>query len=101
MPVFKGMSKRRVTTLFAVVALAASAPAIAGPEHDHHEPAVTQPDPWATARAPVPVTTLPLAPALGEAVLALFGISSPRRLPNGAPACGNVASRAPRPVDCK
>lgn len=27
-------------------------------------------------------------------------LARPRVLPSGAPACGNVASRAPRPVDC-
>jgi hypothetical protein len=97
------MTKRKVTKLFAVVALATSTPALAGPEHDHREPITVQADPWASAPAPTPAPRpAPVAaPALVDAVLAVFGISAPRRLPSGAPACGNVASRAPRPADCK
>jgi hypothetical protein len=28
-------------------------------------------------------------------------VTTPRTMPNGRPACGNVASRAPTPPDCQ
>ena len=99
------MTKRKVTKLFAVVALATGTPAMAGPDDDRVPArgaapsaiARSQPDPWLGVREARP----PVQPApVTRAVLALFGISTPRRLPNGAPACGNVASRAPRSADC-
>ena len=70
--------------LLAVVTLAAATPAAA--------------DPWAAK----PVTVQPPAPiamqadALVDGVLATFGVTRPRQLPTGAPACGNVQSKMPR-----
>ena len=87
------MTKRKATKLFAVVALAAAsaAPTVAGPHPTSHPVETT----------PAPTPTPEIQPAvLVQSVLALFGISLPRTLPNGAPACGNVGTRAARPVDC-
>ena len=95
------MTKRKVTKLFAVVALTASAPAVAEnprPVAKHAETAAVahraQPDPWAT---PPTTTTLPAQPAvssLAQSLFVLFGIAAkPRELPTGAPAPGNVARR--------
>jgi len=107
------MTKRKVTKLFAVVALATSAPAVAGPGHDHPAPAPTpakiitiavqapQADPWVTPDRATPAKPPQQLSPITAQVLALFGISVPRRLASGAPACGNVASRAPRPADCQ
>ncbi len=105
------MTKRRVTKLFAVVALTSSAPALADharvkdapvkvEAHATHATPTPRPDPWATPPTPTPTHTEPLPPLM-TSLFSLLGISVPRQLPNGAPACGNVASRAPRPVDCK
>lgn len=96
------MAKRKVTKLFAVVALAASAPALAEtPKRPVEVAAPAKPDPWAVASAPDPVA-VPVqqqVALLADSLRKLFGISAPRTLDTGAPACGNVASRAPRP--CK
>ena len=88
------MTTRKVTKLLAVVALATS-PAAADPTP------VAKPDPWAstavvtiaTAPAPAPLPTFSLTQLIERLV-------APRTMPSGAPACGNVASRAPQPVDC-
>jgi hypothetical protein len=100
------MTKRNLTKLFAVVTLATSLPmAAAGPAHDHGrgEPApAARPDPWAGDGVPGRIPAVaPTAEAIGSAVLAVLGISKPRELPSGAPACGNVATRAPRPASCE
>ena len=104
------MTKRKVTKLFAVVALATSTQAVAGPGHEHVAPARTpattmvahrapEADQWATPDRATPPPVPQVGPITAQ-VLAVFGISAPRRLSNGAPACGNVASRAPRRADC-
>ncbi|MBS1121456.1 MAG: hypothetical protein H6Q90_3684 [Deltaproteobacteria bacterium] len=117
------MTKRKVTKLLAVVALTASAPLIASADHatlrapaGHRgepdlRPAPAPPvgssldpwatDPWATAARSSPQPAQRVARPLVESMFAVFGISVPRQLQTGAPACGNVAGRAPRPVDCK
>lgn len=101
------MTKRKVTKLFAVVALTASAPTLAGAEvrtavvaaHDAAHHAAPRPDPWAMPDEPQTPVVQQVA-LLGSVLASLIGVAAPRQLPNGAPACGNVASRAPRPVDC-
>ncbi len=101
------MTTRKVTKLLAVVAFATS-PATADPTprapiaarvEVPHVPAA--PDPWAspaivTFAVPHPATAAPLS--LTALVARLV---SPRTMPSGAPACGNVASRAPEPIDCE
>jgi hypothetical protein len=100
------MKTKQVTKLLAVVAFATS-PAVADPTP---RPAVTtvvaaRPDPWAGT---APVTTPVVAPAAAAPVPAavralqslVIELARPRVMPSGAPACGNVASRAPRPVSC-
>ena len=87
--------KSKVGTLLAVT-LATAAPAYAD----------ATPDPWA---ATPPVTAFPQnmpeafrqlqAEAIVDGVLATLGITSPRQLPNGAPACGNVQSKMPTRCD--
>jgi len=122
------MKTRQVTKLFAVMAIAAS-PAVADPAR-HAPVAVARPapgqavpatpdphrgpahvatgdqarrpafaDPWAS---PASVAARPPAAAAPGSLLGLLGISTarPRTLPSGAPACGNVASRAAPPIDC-
>lgn len=90
------MTKRRVTKLFAVVALATTTPAVAERANTRHGI-----DPWAETRptaTPTPTTPsqVQVQPeVLARSLLALFGISLPRTLANGSPACGNVASRLP------
>jgi hypothetical protein len=94
------MAKRQqVTKLLAVMAMATS-PAAADPKP---QPAPAKaakapeshPDPWAAPPAPAPPAAhAELSPAALR-VLAVLGISVPRQLRNGAPACGNVASRVP------
>ncbi|HEY5936076.1 MAG TPA: hypothetical protein VIU61_15610 [Kofleriaceae bacterium] len=95
--------------LFAVVALATATPAVAGPEHAHHKHAEVTPiaspaaDPWAgpaTATAST-AATAPIPGAIAQAILALFGISLPRTLPSGAPACGNLGAKSQARADCE
>lgn len=118
------MKTKQVTKLLAVVAFATS-PAAADPAPRPPVSAVAaRPDPWAGT---APVTTPVVAPAVIDrrtasggaarsgspdlanapvpaAVRALqslaLELARPRVMPSGAPACGNVASRAPRPVSC-
>jgi hypothetical protein len=108
------MSKRpRVTKLLAVVALAAS-PAAANPHHASQAPARAAGvrtevkraviDPWAgqpAAESSQPATAHHGPAEVVDAVLAIFGITAPRRLASGAPACGNVQTKGPRPVQCE
>ena len=55
-------------------------------------------DPWNTPRAiDTDRTRTALAELEGRIALVT---ARPREMPSGAPACGNVASRAPRPVEC-
>ncbi|MBL0220093.1 MAG: hypothetical protein IPQ07_40275 [Myxococcales bacterium] len=119
------MKTKQVTKLLAVMALAAS-PAAADPAplanqtagHPAPAPAplanrtaarptpaplanrTVAPDPWAsTAIVRIPsASAAPVAPLTLTALIEL--VSRPRTMPSGAPACGNVASRAPQPVDC-
>ncbi len=99
--------KKKITKLFAVMAIAAS-PAAADP--------VAQPDPWAVSAAVSPFTpdeslrAIEIVISMGFAALVRAReapvtapaavVARPRTTPSGAPACGNVASRAPRPVEC-
>lgn len=99
-------NKKQVRKLFAVVALATATPAVAGPEHAHHRHADTRPAPvtdlWnAPAAAPGAATTAPTVTAITQAILALFGISVPRTLPTGAPACGNLGAKSQARADCE
>ncbi len=107
------MKKQQITNLFAVMALAAS-PASANPASAN--PA-SRPDPWAGSATVSPLTAdestraLEIMISTGFAALAQARevpavtpapmlVARPRTTPSGAPACGNVATRAPRPVDC-
>lgn len=110
------MKTKQVTKLLAVVALVASpvaadpgrAPSappanrVPGAVERHATPGAPAPrDPWAATAIVPNVTTAPAAPAAPLTLTALVElVSRPRTLPSGAPACGNVASRAPRPIDC-
>ena len=106
------MKTKHVTKLLAVVAIATSPAAadpaprapianrvvvgIAGP--------AARPDPWAgtaIVRVPPPATA-PVAPTRPLSLTSIIElvIARPRVMPSGAPACGNVASRAPQPADC-
>ncbi len=113
------MTTKRVTKLLAVVALTTSpvaadpaprapvanrAPAVVremGSDPGSRTPAA---DPWAGAAivGADPWSSRPAQPA--APTFSLTGlvelIVQPRTMPSGAPACGNVASRAPRPADC-
>lgn len=71
------------TKLLLAVTLAAT-PALA---HPTHVPAKTAPKPIAKKPAPAP------APKPAPAPIA----AKPRTLPSGAPACGNVQTKSPRP----
>jgi hypothetical protein len=71
--------KKKVGMLMAVVTMAAT-------------PAVADPPPQ-PARVDLPVAVR----VLEQLSIAL---ARPRTMPSGAPACGNVASRAPRPDSC-
>src|SRR5512138_1996771 len=101
------MTKRTITKLFAVGALAISAQASASPNQPtsaakprtlpNGRPAcgnVTSkvrrpcPDTATTAAAPKPAPA-PAVPA-----------TRPRTLPSGAPACGNVGAKNPNPQPC-
>ena len=96
-------NKKQVRKLFAVVALATATPAVAGPEHAHRH-AETKPvaaDPWNAPAAPATATTAPVPSAIAQAILALFGISVPRTLPTGAPACGNLGAKSQARADCE
>jgi hypothetical protein len=95
--------KKKITKLFAVMAIAAT-PAAANP--------VAQPDPWAVSAAVSPFTpdetlrAIEIVISRGFAALARSReqpaavVARPRTMPSGAPACGNVGSRAARPVEC-
>ena len=78
------MKTKQVTKLFAVVALATST-------------AAADPAPVVTPAVAAAKTALVAARALQSLVIEL---ARPRVMPTGAPACGNVASRAPRPASC-
>lgn len=100
--------KKQITRLFTVVAMAAS-PAAANPP--------AQPDPWAVSAAVSPFTADESSRAIGIMISMGFAalarprpvpavvpapmvVARPRTTPSGAPACGNVATRAPRPREC-
>ncbi len=109
------MTKRKFTRLFAVVALTTSVPAVhANPARQARPQTITTvvpatpvapttPDP--RVRPPAagqrPIAPPPTPAALVESVFALLGVSVPRQLRTGAPACGNVATRMARPADCR
>lgn len=93
------MKTTQITRLFAVVAMAAS-PAVANPP--------AQPDRWAVS-AEKSSRAVGIMISIGFAALARsrevppaesLVVATPRTTPSGAPACGNVASRAPRPREC-
>lgn len=62
--------------------LATAAPAVAGPTHDHAPRPRTPPSAKHRARAPAPAKPAPPTVA-----------ATPRTLPNGSPACGNVQAK--------
>ena len=73
------------TKLLLAVTLAAT-PALAHPTHV--PPAKTAPKPIAKKPAPAPAPKPAPAPVV---------VAKPRTLPSGAPACGNVQTKSPRP----
>src|ERR1043165_9167654 len=107
--------KKKVGTLLAVTL--AAAPAVAGPEHAHtakpekkvvvNVKVNVKVDPWAGTKA---ITTLPpnlpdsfrrmQAQMIVDGAFAVFGVTTPRVLRSGAPACGNVQTKGP-PPPCK
>lgn len=92
------MPNKKIAKLFAVAALASSAPALASPDHERPVRAEAK-DPWdAPAPAPQPgeVTIAPALGSLAQTVLAVLGVFVPRTLTTGAPACGNVNTKSPR-----
>jgi hypothetical protein len=91
------MTKRTATKLFAVVALATATPAAAGPEHAHHrEPAGA--DEAAARQRGTAAALVQTGETVRASVLTLFGVTVPRTLKTGAPACGNVQGKGPRRV---
>jgi hypothetical protein len=99
-------NKKQVRKLFAVVALATATatPAVAGPGHAHPRPETTRvatPDPWAGPAVTAAAPTAPVPAAIAQAILALFGISVPRTLPTGAPACGNLGAKSQARAECE
>jgi hypothetical protein len=97
---------KKVTKLLAVVALATS-PVAADPapvrDMGSDSMSRTAVDPWAgTAMVRVATATAAATPAGSTFSLTALVelVARPRLMPSGAPACGNVASRAPRPADC-
>ena len=86
------MKRKQITKLFAVMAMAAS-PAAADP--------AAAADPWAASSTASPLGANGASEAMAAVIAMGFAaIARPRTTPSGAPACGNVATRAPRPVDC-
>ncbi len=93
------MTKARVTKLLAVVAMTTGAAGAAFA--DPAKPAVT-------ARPIAAAVTPPIVAAAESALVAVrllqslsIELAKPRTMASGAPACGNVASRAPRPASCE
>ena len=85
------MKTRRVTKLLAVVAMTTGVAAA--------DPAKPVPTP-----APAPAIVAAAESALvAVRLLQMISIelAKPRTMGNGAPACGNVASRAPQPANCQ
>lgn len=94
------MKATQVTKLLAVVAMAAS-PAAADPAP---RPLTTQarvvaPRTPVRAPAPAPAAVVPVEVRVLQMVS--IELARPRTMASGAPACGNVASRAPRPASCQ
>ena len=98
--------KKKATKLLAVMAIATS-PAVAvadrgagvdGPVARATDPWAAPRDPWSAPRAIDP-DRVRLSLAGLDAAFAMVS-ARPRQMPSGAPACGNVASRAPRPAEC-
>jgi len=95
------MTKKPVRKLFAVVALATAttaAPVAAGPEHAHAKHVEVTP---IAAPAAQQATASPAVMTAIAQVLALFGISLPRTLPTGAPACGNLGGKSAARYECE
>lgn len=117
--------KKKVGTLLAVTLVAAAPAVVAGPMHAHHgkEASKTQgstvdgskvaaasdkPDPWAGTSPSV--TPFPpnmpdsfrrmQAQMIVDGMFATFGVTTPRVLRSGAPACGNVQTKSPHPRPC-
>lgn len=87
------MTKRRVTKLLAVVAMTTGTVGVA----------MADPGRTLTGR-PVTAVVSPMVAAAESALVAVrllhsvaIELAKPRTMPSGAPACGNVASRAPQP----
>ena len=87
------MKKTRVTKLLAVMAMTTGT-AVADPR-----PVVPPPPP----AQPVAVVAAAESALFAVRVLQMISIelAKPRTRGNGAPACGNVASRAPQPANCQ
>jgi hypothetical protein len=79
------MKRRQVMKLFAVAVLATTG----------CETATAKPTPVTTTPTTTLVPALALAPAPAPAPK-----QTVRTLPNGRPACGNVAMKSPMPKDC-
>jgi hypothetical protein len=80
------MRKKRIGTLMAVVIAASPAaadPKMAARSKDHTELMERVPD------------------AVRFLEQLSIALARPRTMPSGAPACGNVASRAPQPARCE
>src|SRR4051812_35557340 len=77
--------KKKIGTLLAVV-MAAS-------------PAAADPSPRPTPATAATRFELPVAVRALQALS--IALARPRTMPSGAPACGNVASRAPQPARCE
>ncbi len=98
--------KKKATKLLAVVVIAASPGIVTADRASNasnaprasNDPWEPTRDPWNTPRDldPDRVRTM-LAELEGRIALVT---ARPREMPSGAPACGNVASRAPRPAEC-
>lgn len=86
--------KKKATKLLAVIAIAAS------PACDRAEPASTTSDPWNSPRVASAIDRERVEVSLAGISSTLQTISAtPRQMPTGAPACGNVATRA-LPTEC-
>jgi len=86
----KGGSRRRCVTQTATIDSVIGTAAPVSP---------AAPDPWAAPEVDTPITATTGAAAMLIHALDTIGITVPRQLRTGAPACGNVATKGP-PTDC-
>jgi hypothetical protein len=88
------MTKRRhVMKLFAVAVLASASGCETATE-------AAQPAARTTATTAPPPTPVPTQAPVTTPAVAPVGKQRVRTLPNGRPACGNVATKSPQPPDC-